>query len=801
MSLEKPHRMRVKALDGKPREPNKLKGQLAPHVDVIPAGDRVEFVICALKPHHLDEVRAKLAAAGLVEMPGGDTNVPPPAAAVAVRRPQGPQRSPNPWRRERQPQREAGEWPRLDKKPYAFVPLPETFPSAAPVWHDGTSSQGRFSGEIRFEMETLTPLLVGWERRAIADREADWPIAAEQVRGADVEAFIDRAARQVYPDDPNRQRRVEEDRREYIERMRNEVVEMPGVGWTIGKKSVLCPLRAPWGERPVIIPGDSIKGLLRHELGALLGAPMERVAERSYSYRPNLKFPGSPSGRRLEPRLARVVSSSHITVNGKSFRTPVTIDIFHMAGRHQQSYYPRRENGGVVQPPANAEPYRGGLGGGCRLPDECLSADARRRMIHTHLDASGINLEHRNIQIPDYVIRQYQRTLEHLLSGEHGHFSNRHPNVGTDQKTQPKCIETVREAARRAFQEGDLIWVEWDTQEKRVVSFGWHYYYRWAYQDTVRLKGWHEPRPGLFPLDEEKGDEPGRLTLVRRMFGYSGDNEGSQGIGQGDHGQLMGRISVNAALEVVDDRDTEEGRFLPPVFLKELGLPRPSAVEFYLKQPYYPNERPSDKARLVTYGDATGYDQPGELAGRKFYLDRADAYDYEPWQDDREANRLNERSTLAMDASRRRRRFRFTLRFRDLDAGEVASILLALCPNQFAPAVGGSHPKEGYCSKLGYARPLGWGTVRIMAKELHLLEGMGLSPNPSPSLTPVKDLDGWFRQHFTRPPLLERWLDIHQRKHPNAADYPTRNGQIYTFHAELRSGHTRLRRYAKEGLR
>ena len=84
---------------------------------------------------------------------------------------------------------------------------------------------------------------------------------------------------------------------------------------------------------------------------------------------------------------------------------------------------------------------------------------------------------------------QYARTLEHLLA-ESGHFSARHPNVGMDQSSQRAATGAVRDAARSAFQQGDLIWVEWDTWEKKcVVSLGWHYYYRWAYQDTVRLKG------------------------------------------------------------------------------------------------------------------------------------------------------------------------------------------------------------------------------------------------------------------------------------------------------------------------
>lgn len=809
MTTEKPHRIRVKALDGKPRERNKLKGQLVPHVDVVDAKDSVEFVICAVKPGHLDQVRAKLASAGLEEVSGGDTAVsmpdPRPARARQSSPRGGPSRPPTPPSTE----------PDLRKKPYGFVHLPDVLATAPPVWHDGTGAGGRLSGEVRLELETLTPLLVGWERRRIDDTEEPWPISHTAAVGGDIDAFLQRAAHQAHrdADDQRKQRAVEQARQEYVNRVRAQVVDVAidGVGRTIVSKSVLCPLRAPWGERPVLLPGDSIKGLLRHELGAFLGAPMERVAERSYSYRPNMKYPDHQTGRFLEPRLARVSTATTVEAGGETWSFPERVDVLHMATRGDQSYYPRRERdpatnrSSVIGPPLGSEPYKGGLGGGRKLPDAVLSADARRRIIHTHIDVGTLGVEHARVLVSDVITKQYARTLNHLLDSDDGHFSARHPNVGTDQETQRAATGAIRNAARGAFQPGDLIWVEWDTQKEGIVSLGWHYYYRWAYADTVRRKGGTLERHGLFPLpDERVVDEEGApqgLSAVRRLFGYTGDNEGSKGIGKGDHGdhgdheQLMGRLSVNAAIEVIGDGDTAQTRFLPPTFLRELGMPRPSAVEHYLEQPHHPNPRPSDKASLTTYGDAAEYDEPGKLAGRKFYLDREDAYtDEEPWKDESDANRLNDRSTLALEASCLGRRFRFTVRFRDLDTAELAAVLAVLCPHQFRAVLGGNHT-DGYCSKLGYARPLGWGTVRIEAKTLLLLDTSG----DLPALDPVADLPEWLREHHEPTPTAGTWLAVHRHKHPDAADYPQKDGQIYTFHTTLRAEHTRRRRYDKEG--
>ncbi|GIW42348.1 MAG: hypothetical protein KatS3mg076_2925 [Candidatus Binatia bacterium] len=634
------------------------------------------------------------------------------------------------------------------------MPLPEKFESAAPVWHDGTSSQGRLSGEVRFEMRTLTPLLVGWERGIVGDSEADWPV-------------------------PN---------------------SLDGVGQLAANKAVLCPLRAPWGKRPVVIPGDSLKGLLRHELGALLGAPMERVAERSYSYRPNALYPNAPNPR-LVPRLARVPDDKDAVElepldDQHQVRVPKRLELlsdnlkYDRRGNQTSNYY-RFDD-------PNGAPYRGGLGAGERLNS--------KRNLHEKL-AANPDTATETVEVPTVVQEGYLATLRHLIDLDHGHFSERHPDVPNVVRGEDARSRILKAAKDVVFQPGDLIWVEWDVEKESIVSLGWHYYYRWAYTDTVRKKsgkdGNLQERHGLFPLPEERqldaDGAPQGLSPVRRLFGYTGDNEGSAGIGKEDYAQLMGRISVNAALEVVEDGESDEERFLPPTFLKELGMPRPSAVEFYLKQPYHPGPRPWDKATLVTYGDAAGYDQPGELAGRKFYLDRKDAYSGEPWKDDSAANRANERSTLVLEASRPGRRFRFTLRFRDLDAAELAAILIALCPDQFRGVLGGTDP-DGYCSKLGYARPLGWGSVRIEAKALLWLT----EEDGKPLFRPEQDLVAWVRAHHQRTATQAEWLDVHRRKHPEAADYPRAtdrhgNENIYTFHTTLRAEHTRARRYRQEG--
>ncbi len=760
---DKPHRIRVRTRDGKPRdtkELNKLKSnQLGmPHLDIASTDKPAEFIICASKESHIEDVRSKLAGAGLEEIAGGDTfiaaaSAPKPVSQSAQSGRGQPQRGGwTPGGGGHRPQQGQQATPvnqtgPLPGKPYGFVELPPSFDTKPPVWHNGTGSKARLSGEIRFELENLTPLLVGWERGQVGDADSDWPVPAT----------------------------------------------LDAVGRVADNKSVLCPLRAPWGKRPVIIPGDSLKGLLRHEMGALLGAPMERVAERSYSYRPNAMYPLTPQNRFLVPRLARVLGFETKPLDADhQARVPTRLQLFPATLQYNKKVnkldYCFGQPGGA--------PYRGGQGAGKQLNS--------KHRVHNSLTVLR-EAQTETHDVPQAAQDGYLATLRHLVDLSHGHFSERHPDVPktiTGDKARQRILKA---ASEEVFQPGDLIWVEWDTEKKCIVSLGWHYYYRWAYTDTVRRRGGRLERHGLFPLDREREKDgegaPAQLSAVRRLFGYTGDNEGSAGIGEGDYTQLMSRVSVNAALEVVGDNEAEDEaedqRFLPPTFLKELGMPRPSAVEFYLKQPYHPRSRPSDQATLVTYGDAAGYDAPGELAGRKFYLDRKDAYGADgkglapgPAADFSTENKQNERSTLALEASKPGRKFCFTVRFRDLDAHEVAAILVALCPDQFKGVLDGHHA-DGYCSKLGYARPLGWGSVRIEARQLLLLDEAG----DAPVLKPAANLTAWVRQHHQKTATQGAWLAIHRRNHPDAADYPRKNGQIFTFHTSLRADHSRKRRY------
>ncbi|MBK8579480.1 MAG: cold shock domain-containing protein [Candidatus Accumulibacter sp.] len=147
--------------------------------------------------------------------------------------------------------------------PYRFVPVNVQHAATdKPVWHDGNGGGDLLSGELLCTLTARTPLLPGNDRYKI--KEAD--------RG--------RLAGWGFPDLPD-------------------------------DKQIAEPLRLEDGR--VVIPGSALKGMLRHSLGALLSAPMERVGERRYTYRPNLGHADSAM-RECRPAVVSSVNGEEILV-------------------------------------------------------------------------------------------------------------------------------------------------------------------------------------------------------------------------------------------------------------------------------------------------------------------------------------------------------------------------------------------------------------------------------------------------------------------------------------------------------
>jgi CRISPR-associated protein (TIGR03986 family) len=605
--------------------------------------------------------------------------------------------------------------------PYGFVPIDiKRAVADEPVWHNGSSGGDLLSGEILCELEALTPLLPGNMR---------------------------------YPVDQAKEKLKTWDGR-----------SVPG------NKQIAEPLRLPDGR--VVIAGTSLKGMIRQSLSALTSAPMERVGERHFTYRPNLHF-NQGVKERYVARPALVLAERD---GGWD------IEVFDDA---RSAQFVRH---GQEPPPATTHrcvSYKGGIDG------EGLLAQAFNPLSRTYRDAFVPKKSGRQLHLPAALYERYLEDQRKILSDHKiGHLTA-HPN--SKNFDVDKVAVAIRQHAE--FSPNQLIYVELTTgpdgevtQDSKVVSCGHHFRYRWAYSSSIREQN-GEPRACLRPHVDEQArtsdGAPTRLTGARLLFGYVRDDKNP--IGQGVFERLAGRIAINHAVSVGVPcylGDEKTGYCIP---LKILGQPKPSAWEFYLRQP------DDTKKPLKTYGDLPD-DPGGELAGRKFYRHQKGTHEADIKADTDEII-SSDQATLARFISQPGTRFRFAIRFARLRPWELGALLAVLEPHRLAPE---GKPHD-YAHKLGLGRPLGMGSVRISRSALRIRRENETAFLDDPALdTTLGEVMDTLRKKLDQG-VVEDWLDAHRMAPNQRLGYPeTKGGKgdwaIYNWHTTVRREYSQLRR-------
>lgn len=657
--------------------------------------------------------------------------------------------------------------------PYGFVPInPDRAVQDTPVWHDGSGGGELLAGEILCELEVLTPLLPGNARYKKEDANS-------------------------------------------------EELTAWGFGDVVApKKQIAEPLRLPDPDGRVVIAGSALKGMIRHSLGALLSAPMERVSEHHFTYRPNLGHPeaaarlvcrpavitGVTDDRidvKVLPAQSAIFVHSHSALRALSVYTPgnlVTITL----NRSNLDIDPRTNQRRIRSHDANSlalnhylYSYTGGLDGTGVLAS---AFPGGRGQVHQEALVPVADVGAAvNKTIPKDILRQYHLTQRIIADAKIGHLTNAHPltkNLG--QKGVERAQRDIGKATQ--LRVNQLIYVEIEVSATglgEIQSFGHNYQYRWAYTSSVRIKA-GKPRACLNPADCERAIEPSEerhdispqsLTGARLLFGYVRDDETNL-IGKGVFERLAGRIAFNHAVsnEVpLFLGDPDHGNCVP---LRILGQPKPSAWEFYLQQPQ------NGTIPLVTYGDLP-QDAGGELAGRKFYQHQP-SISVEDIKA-RDQNEINsDQATLARFICAAGTRFRFAIRFMSLRAWELAALLAALEPHRLMPDT----KPEDYAHKLGLGRPLGMGSVRITPKDIRV--------RLDNDVTFLSQADGEIRLRDGFDELKRKlnfdidkdWLAVHEYQKQGKLGFPvdwTRvDGQqvqtIYAWHTWLRREFSKLRR-------
>jgi CRISPR-associated protein (TIGR03986 family) len=654
--------------------------------------------------------------------------------------------------------------------PYGFVPITiDNATTDEPVLHDGSSGGELLSGEILCELEALTPLLPGNARYAVEDAD--------------------------------RQR-----------------LRQWGFGELKDDKQIAEPLRLPDGR--VVIAGTSLKGMIRQSLSALTSAPMERVGERHFTYRPNLDFNKLGTQERYIVRPARILSEkgddweievfdnaqaalfvrknaesviygassnglikgnvSGVEVEMKPRKNKPPIKTSHLIRSKGHTYFDHR----LVT-------YRGGIDG------EGLLATAfndGKRGPFTYDLALVPQQAACTLQLEADVYKRYLDHQTRILSNEKVGHLTAHPLGSKFNADQLKQVKAAI-CQNRAFSIGQLIYVELTADasgkvspRSKVVSCGHHFRYRWAYTSSIREQN-GQPRACLTPIsDEQTADKPERLTGARLLFGYVRDDKTT--IGQGVFERLAGRIAINHAVSEGTPRflgDPGTGFCIP---LKILGQPKPSAWEFYLRQP------DDTKEPLKTYGDLPD-DPGGELAGRKFYRHQKGTHEADIKADTDEII-SSDQATLARFISQPGTRFRFAIRFARLRPWELGALLAVLEPHRLAP----EGKADDYAHKLGLGRPLGMGSVRISPSALRIRRENETAFLDDAALDITLDEAMRTLRAKLDDGVEKQWLDAHRMVPNQRLNYPVAKTKvdgnlvetIYAWHTDVRREYSQLRR-------
>lgn len=684
-----------------------------------------------------------------------------------------------------------------------------------PVFHDGKPiGEDTCSGEIRCTLEALTPLLVGNDQ-----------YEAKEVEGS---------------------------------RAINDMIALPqswGINVPVAKdKKVLEPLRLKDGR--VVLPGTGIKGMLRQSLGALLSAPMERVEEKSYSYRPNLAFGGGNPKR--EPRPAVVIGHANGTLQikvlpGAQDAVFIRNNAINALGRPNPGNtltgtYPDveikgqrlfRKNGHTEYLNHHYFSYAGGIDGSGEL-----ARAFNNGFVYSHVLVSDANWNAATVySISADVLQHYEESQKQLSDKKEGHLRNEHPlTKKLGQAGVNQVIADIGNSTDTIYESNQLIYVEIEhaspRDKGRIVSLGHHFRYRWRYADTIKtfwtVNG-QKVRAIVQPLPDERPasggsphEKPDRLSGARLLLGYvveeadeNKDSLGTSGIGTGDFTRLAGRLSVNMAVETLPAGQPQEQaidydfntstRFLEngrPIPLKILGSPRPSAVENYITQNAIGTRR--DKGTLITYGDTID-DVKGELRGRKFYLHQPDAATDPTCYRDGDAETIqSDQSIIARFISSPGARFKFAIRFRDLRLWELGVILMLLQPDKLLSSAQTRATKNTqrpvgnlvnmrqaagnrlFAHKLGHGRPLGLGSVSIAVDDVQFWKDHS-------TLVEDQSLLAGAETAFNEVEgidefILIQWLQIHRYYGRTRCEYPNNNGNIYEWHTEQRRNHAQGRR-------
>ncbi|WXG41606.1 MAG: TIGR03986 family CRISPR-associated RAMP protein [Candidatus Freyarchaeum deiterrae] len=224
---------------------------------------------------------------------------------------------------------------------------------------------------------------------------------------------------------------------------------------------------------------------------------------------------------------------------------------------------------------------------------------------------------------------------------------------------------------------GDTIWFRVGKNRKKINEFGYAQIYRKPFSKSIG---------DLLPKEFHPCSDYNELCPACRVFGWVHQNPSKELEMKVSY---AGRIRISHA-KIVENKDHQKE--FPCAIL---STPKPTTTYFYLFE--------KGKPKL-----SVTYDTPGaQLRGRKFYRHQTEAKEQEYIRTDNII--IDKQNRTIRDALNPGAKFQFTIEFENLAPVELGALLWSI------------EMEDEMHHKLGLAKPLGFGSVKISIENISIL--------------------------------------------------------------------------------
>jgi CRISPR-associated protein (TIGR03986 family) len=332
----------------------------------------------------------------------------------------------------------------------------------------------------------------------------------------------------------------------------------------------------------------------------------------------------------------------------------------------------RRERSALPKPGNNERIERGWL---CLTNQNVEPKHSERFLFRAQENRTGPEL----IDLPEKVRQAYESLIKDYQDRHRGAVQKRqrknHP-PGQPVGEDAGFSRFVYQYDERILKGGELVYVmlEGTVKSPRV---------RFIAPVSVPRVGYEHSVGELLPDFLHRCKNYDALCPASRVFGWVHEN--ASNLGRDKRVAYAGRVRLSHGKPMEGTLD-----YKGPIPLAILSTPKPTTTPFYLLDP---DSNPDTQV---------DYDTPNaRLRGRKFYRHHGKAN-----PDEYKGSGKSDQNRTVRDALKPGAQFTFTLEFENLAEVELGALLYAL------------ELEEGLFHRLGYAKPLGFGSVKATVDEV-----------------------------------------------------------------------------------